>query len=194
MTATFSQSCENNKNAILDVLMQQFASVKNVLEIGSGTGQHGVYFAPRLPHLFWQSSDLVENHPSILAWQEQQPSDNLGAPIEFCVGINDWPMPNADGIFTANTTHIMQPQEARLMMQLVAHNLPEGGVFCQYGPFNVNGRFTSHSNELFDQSLRERGYGGIRDIDELVTWGEGLRLVETVTMPANNITLVWNKD
>lgn len=193
MTAEFSPSCERNKDPILSVLTEQFSNTSKVLEIGSGTGQHAVYFAPQLLHLFWQCSDLIANHPSILAWQQEQPSNNLGAPVEFCIGEHEWPIQDADAVFTANTTHIMQPDEAKLMMQLIAKNLPKNGVFCQYGPFNINGQFTSESNQSFDHNLKMQGYGGIRDIDELVSWGEGLTLVDKISMPANNMILIWKK-
>jgi hypothetical protein len=87
----------------------------------------------------------------------------------------------------------MQPSEAQLMMQLVANNLPEGGVFCQYGPYNFQGRYTSESNQGFDQRLSEQGCGGIRDIEELILWAKPLVLMETISMPANNFMLIWQK-
>ena len=70
----FSQACENNQAPILAVLQQAFADRRQVLEVGSGTGQHGAYFAPRLPHLVWQTSDLADNHPGIRAWQAAHPA------------------------------------------------------------------------------------------------------------------------
>ncbi len=76
----FSQACENNQAPILSVLAQAFADRRRVLEIGSGTGQHGAYFAPRLPHLIWQTSDLSENHAGIRAWQAHRPAPNLLPP------------------------------------------------------------------------------------------------------------------
>ena len=79
----FSQACENNQAPILAVLQQAFADRRQVLEVGSGTGQHGVYFAPRLPQLVWQTSDLAENHPGIRAWQAAHPAPNLRAPLLF---------------------------------------------------------------------------------------------------------------
>jgi hypothetical protein len=96
-------------------------------------------------------------------------------------------------VFTANTTHIMQPSETQFMMQLVANNLPSGGVFCQYGPYNFQGQYSSESNKTFDQHLIGQGCGGIRDIDELTLWAKPLVLIETVPMPANNFMLVWQK-
>ena len=82
----FSQAAENNKTPILQQLKQLFALVNEVLEIGSGTGQHAAYFAANLPHLNWHTSDLAVNHPSILAIQQELALPNLHKPFEFCIG------------------------------------------------------------------------------------------------------------
>ncbi|ALS99197.1 DUF938 domain-containing protein [Lacimicrobium alkaliphilum] len=198
MSKPFSQACENNKQPILDVLKTAFAHTEAVLEIGSGTGQHGVFFAPNLPHLIWQTSDMPENHSGINAWIDAYPCSNLKPPLSLTIGEDNWPdsgPPGFDGVFTANTTHIMQVSEAREMMQLVAENLPPGGVFCQYGPFNIDGQYTSDSNRAFDQHLLARGCGGIRDIAELQGWvqGRGLVLNRRYQLPANNQLLEWHK-
>lgn len=191
----FSQACENNKLPILQCLQGAFTNTRQVLEIGSGTGQHAVFFAANLPHLTWQTSDLPVNHPSILAWQVEQPVSNLRAPVPFTIGLDDWPRtkPAFDGVFTANTTHIMQPQQVRLMMQLVSRQLPAGGVFCQYGPFNENGDYTSESNREFDLYLQAQGYGGIQDIAQLQNWAGCLLLQKQAKLPANNQLLVWQQ-
>ena len=76
----FSQACENNKDPILEVLTRAFVEARRILEIGSGTGQHAVYFAAKLQHLVWLTSDLKENHAGILAWMEAHPSANLMSP------------------------------------------------------------------------------------------------------------------
>lgn len=193
MDKPFSQACENNKQPILEVLTRVFAHSKKVLEIGSGTGQHAAFFAPRLPQLDWFTSDMPHNHPGILAWLNETNVTNLHPPMSFTLGVNDWPLANIDGVYTANTTHIMQPKEAKEMMHMVAKHLPPGGYFCQYGPFNFNGRYTSESNQLFDQHLQEQQCGGIRDVDELIEWAKPLRLSEKIAMPANNFVLVWQK-
>jgi hypothetical protein len=189
----FSQACENNKQPILDVLKRVLADKKSVLEIGSGTGQHAAHFAPRLTHLEWHTSDMPNNHLGIEAWLEDTAVRNLHKPMSFTVGVDAWPTVNFDAVYTANTTHIMQPSEAQLMMQLVADNLPAGGLFCQYGPYIFQGQHTSDSNRVFDQHLSEQGCGGIRDIDELTLWAKPLVLMEQVAMPANNFMLVWQK-
>jgi hypothetical protein len=189
----FSQACENNKQPILDVLKRVFADRKNVLEIGSGTGQHATHFAPRLRHLEWHTSDMPDHHLGIQAWLADAPASNLHKPLSFTIGINGWPVTKFDAVYTANTTHIMQPSEAQLMMKLVADNLPEAGMFCQYGPYNFHGQYTSESNAAFDQHLSEQGCGGIRDIDELLLWAKPLVLMEKIALPANNFMLVWQK-
>jgi len=193
MSKRFSQHCENNKQPILEQLSIHFKNCQNALEIGSGTGQHAVFFASQMPQLTWHTSDMPENHANILAWITESPSKNITPPITFTIGQDPWPEIHADAVFTANTTHIMQPSEARQMMEIISINLPEGGVFCQYGPMNVNGRYTSDSNREFDKNLKQKGFGGLRDIEQLITWGEGMQLAARVAMPANNFLLVWQK-
>ncbi len=187
----YSPSCDRNKQPIIEQLVVHFEHCKNVLEIGSGTGQHAVFFAERLPHLIWNTSDMLDYHGSIQAWMVEAKLSNIVSPIEFHFGKNDWPSLDIDGVFTANTTHIMQRDAAQLMMETVASNLKSGAVFCQYGPMNVNGKYTSEGNREFDQHLKESGCGGIRDLAELIEWAAGMELVEQISMPANNFLLVW---
>ena len=195
MEKRFCQATENNKDAILDVLKERFASVKVVFEIGSGTGQHAVHFAPQLEHLTWVTADMEVNHDTIKAWLTDFPSDNIDGPLVYEVGNSDWPVKGADAVFSANTAHIMQPDITRQMFYNVADNLPKGGVFCLYGPFNVDGQYTSEGNKSFDAHLAREGCGGIRDISELQSWVADKHLVleERLAMPANNFLLVWRK-
>ncbi len=189
----FSQSCENNKVPILRELETHFVGSSQVLEIGSGTGQHAAFFATNLPHVTWHTSDMPVNHGSIKAWLAECSASNLHAPIQFTIGVDDWPELNIDAVFSANTAHIMQPEETRLMMELIGRQLPDSGVFCQYGPFNVEGQYTSQGNANFDRHLAAEGCGGIRDIQELQNWAPELKLIERIPMPANNFLLVWHK-
>ncbi len=189
----FSQACENNKRPILTELKQAFAKSQRVLEIGSGTGQHAQFFAQNLAHLDWFTSDQPEYHAGIASWLRESQRANLHYPVAFTVGRDAWPTGNFDAVYTANTTHIMQPKEAQQMMQMVAENLPKSGVFCQYGPFKFNGDYTSESNREFDQSLLAQGFGGIRDVDELISWAPSLNVMNRISLPANNFLLVWTK-
>jgi len=193
MSKRSSTSCERNQQPILEQLSRLFEDRQQVLEIGSGTGQHAVFFAQHLPHVIWHTSDAEENHPSIKAWIEEFPHQNIQAPIEFLFGQQPFPALPIDAIFTANTTHIMQKDDAKLMMQTIATHLEKGGIFCQYGPFNVDGEYTSEGNQAFDVHLANEGCGGIRDINELTQWATGLTLIEKIEMPANNFMLVWQR-
>lgn len=195
----FSQACANNQAPILAVLEQAFFDRRQVLEIGSGTGQHSVYMAPRLPQLVWQTSDLPEHHAGILAWHAAQPAANLRAPLAFDLRSSHWPQ-TADGAFdavvTSNTCHIVAWPLVERMFALVGTHLPKGGVFAVYGPFNYGGHFTSDSNRAFDAWLRQRdAASGIRDLEALQALGtrHGLELVQDHAMPANNRTLVFRK-
>ena len=112
----FSQACENNKAPILSVLSNAFCHCRSVLEVGSGTGQHAVFFAENLPHLTWQTSDQPHYHDGIHQWIAAFPSSNLLPPIPLKVGESTLPFGSFDGVFTANTAHIMQRDEVVAMM------------------------------------------------------------------------------
>ncbi len=197
MIPPFSQACANNQAPILDVLKTAFAHSTKVLEIGSGTGQHSVFFAPRLPHLTWQTSDLEQNHPGILAWHAQQPAANLRAPVVVDLSdANAWPGGEVDAVFTSNTAHIVSWPLVQRMVEMVGQHLSAGGRFVIYGPFNYAGAFTSDSNRAFDAMLRQRDpLSGIRDFEEVVALAQthSLKLLQDHAMPANNRTLVFEK-
>lgn len=166
------------------------------MEIGSGTGQHAVWFANELPHLIWQTSDLIENHPGILQWVSDYPSTNLRAPISLNVAAGDWPDTEFDAIYTANTAHIMAWHEVQAMFQRAASSLQANGLFCLYGPMKYAGEFTSESNRLFDQRLREQvAHRGIREFDAInkLAMDADLILLDDHDMPANNRLLIFEK-
>jgi len=191
----FSQACENNKNAIFSVLKTVFANTKNVLEIGSGSGQHAVYFAKNLPWLSWQTSDLEINHQGINQWIDEQPSENLQRPIKLDLQA-PWKMSLVDGIYTANTLHIVSWALVENFFVGVKKCLATHGSLCIYGPFNYHGKFTSSSNADFDIWLKSRNReSGIRDIEAIVLLAQeaGLTLVHDHTMPANNRLLEFVK-
>ncbi|HMW47799.1 MAG TPA: DUF938 domain-containing protein [Cellvibrionaceae bacterium] len=195
MTLPFSQSCENNKEPILTVLKEAFSSVRQVLEIGAGTGQHSAFFAPALPHLKWQCADLAVNLAGIKQWHEAYPSANLLPSIELDMANPLWPT-GFDAVFSANTAHIMPWPLTQKMLVEVATHLPPGGVFALYGPFNYKGDFTSESNERFDRFLKEQApHMGIRDFEAVndLACISGLKLHEDKPMPANNRCLIWEK-
>jgi cyclopropane fatty-acyl-phospholipid synthase-like methyltransferase len=196
MNRPFSQACENNKHAILDVLKSELGDAKRVLEVGSGTGQHAVYFAECLPHLVWQTSDQIQHHGGINQWLEMACLPNILPPISLDVRDYNWGQLEYDAVFTANSLHIMALEPAKLFVSNVAKALKCDGRFLMYGPLNYDGQYTSASNARFDQWLAQKDpQSAIRDFEQLDVWARssGLYLYRDVAMPANNRLLVWRK-
>lgn len=189
-------ACERNRQPILDVLREELRGRCRVLEIGSGTGQHAVFFAAALPQVDWQPSDRPENHEDILAWLGHAGLDNVLPPLALDVETFDPDGLSFDAVFSANTAHIMPVAAVRCLFSLAGRLLEEGGVFCLYGPVNFDGRFSSDSNAAFDVALKQRDTGmGIRDIEQLDGFAApaGLTRVRLYAMPANNHIAVWQK-
>ena len=201
MELTFSQACENNKAAILTILQKALKTTKNVLEIGSGTGQHAIYFAENLPHLLWQTSDLSINHYSINQRISKSSLKNINSAITLDLN-NEWPTVNCndkhqiDAIFTANTMHIVSWKLVQRFFEGTEKTLKKGGKLCIYGPFNYEGKFTCESNANFELWLKDRDENsGIRDFEaiEVLAKSAGLSLMTDHSMPANNRLLEFIK-
>ncbi len=192
----YAESCDQNRDPILEQLRPLLVAASTVLEIGSGTGQHAVYFSTHLPHLHWQPSDRGENLPGIRLWCAEAGLANLKAPLELDVTRQPWPAIEADAVFSANTAHIMAWPQVEAMMEGIGKLLPDGGVFLLYGPFNYNGRYTSDSNRRFDGWLKARDpLSGVRDFESLdeLAGQVGMHLQDDIAMPANNRILCWRK-
>lgn len=193
----FSPACERNRDPIMEVLRPLLAQTKSVLEIGSGTGQHAVYFGAHMPHLIWQTSDRPEYHPGIQLWLEEAVLENVRPPLPLDVDSEQWPLERVDAVFTANTMHIMSWPSVEKMFGGVARVLNDDGLFCAYGPFSYDGQHTSESNARFDLTLRSRDPdSGIRDfgsVRELAVRND-LSLQNDHAMPANNRLLVFCKN
>jgi len=190
----YSESCDQNREPILRVIQPLLADRRGVLEIGSGTGQHAVFFARQMPHLIWHTSDRVENHPGIRLWLDQASLPNLRTPLPLDVARDPWPEIGVDAVFSANTAHIMGWPDVQAMFRGVGRVLPTGGLFLLYGPFNYAGAYTSDSNARFDQWLKGRDPdSGIRDFEALDQQAReaGMRLHDDFEMPANNRILCW---
>ena len=193
----FSAACERNKEPILEVLRSRFAGRTQVLEIGSGTGQHAVHFAAALPGLIWHPTEQLAYLEDLTERVRFEGPANLRAPTLLDVRQAVWPMRSVDAMFTANTLHIMSWPEVSALFRGCGSVLAPGGVLCIYGPFRYAGRYTSDSNRDFDRMLQERDpQSGIRDIDEVTLLGGtyGLRLDADHDLPANNRLLVFVKE
>lgn len=195
----FSEACERNKGPILEVLQRWLGQRRGVvLEIGAGTGQHAVHFARHLPQLSWQPTEQLENLAALAARVSLEGSSNLLPPLELEVTQAAWPCEydSVDAVYTANTLHIISWPQVQALFRGVRRVLRDDGLLVVYGPFRYGGQFTSHSNAVFDESLRLRdAASGIRDFEavDALAAAEGLRLVEDCAMPANNQTLVWRR-
>ena len=185
----FSQACENNKAPILALLQQAFANCTKVLEVGSGTGQHAVHFAAGLPLLNWQASDQALYLPELTERLRRAALANLPPPLPLDIRCDAAPATLHDGLFTANTLHIMPWQVVELLFSRLNEFVTTGAALCIYGPFNYGGQFTSSSNQAFDNSLKNRdSLMGIRDIEAVVSLAQsvGFYLHQDHAMPANN--------
>jgi hypothetical protein len=192
----FSQACENNKNPIFTILEAQLKSVSHVLEIGSGTAQHAVFFTKKLPHLTWQSTDQGEYFAQLKALIEKENSTCLPPPLCLDVSQPVWPVSPCEFIFTANTLHIMPWSCVEKLFNGIQRSLQSAGHFYIYGPFNYHGKYSSESNELFDMRLKSNNpLSGIRHIEEIISLAQdaGLELLVDHTMPANNRLLHFMK-
>ncbi|NVZ10721.1 DUF938 domain-containing protein [Allochromatium humboldtianum] len=191
----YAESCDQNREPILAVLAPLLRERRRLLEIGSGTGQHAVYCAAALPHLFWQCSDRAEQLPGIRLWIAEAGLSNLPPPLELDV-LKPWPAERFEAIFSANTAHIMGLEAVEAMFAGVGSHLEPGGLFALYGPFSRDGRHTSPSNARFDAWLRAQDpVMGLRDQRQLEQFAaaHGLQLVAEHAMPVNNFTLVWER-
>ncbi len=188
-------------------VLQKFLAGKSgdVVEAGSGTGQHVVHFAKQTPDIVWWPSDLNERHlKSIEAWRAHAALPNIRPPLRIDLTDPAWCPPMHDGsgpaellaVFCANVIHIAPWRVAEGLFAGAGRYLRSDGRLFLYGPFKREGKHTAMSNAVFDTSLREQdAEWGVRDIADLekLAAGVGLALVETVPMPANNMILVFGR-
>ena len=195
-----------NHRAIWAVL-QKFLAGKSgdVVEAGSGTGQHVVDFARHTPDIIWWPSDLNEQHlKSISAWRAHAGLPNIRPPLTIDLSDPAWCLQMHDGsgpgqllaVFCANVIHIAPWRVAEGLFAGAARYLRTDGRLFLYGPFKRDGKHTAISNAVFDSSLRDRdAEWGVRDIADLegLAGSAGLVLMEIAEMPANNLVLVFGR-
>lgn len=196
----FSPSAARNREPILSALRRALPAHGRVLELASGSGEHAVHFARRLPGLIWRPSDPdADARASIAAWRAHEALSNLLAPLEVDVSQPVWGVEDEapfDALIACNMAHI-SPWAATLGLVAGAGRLLRGGgVLFLYGPFMRDGAHTAPSNEAFDGSLRARNREwGVRDVADIARVGAGheLSLRDIVEMPANNLSLVFGR-
>lgn len=175
------------------MLRKELTGRERVLEIGSGSGQHAVHFADALPDIVWQPSDRSQYLPGIQSWIVNSRNGNISDPVEIDVLKTKAPSAKFNAVFSANTAHIMSEREVEAMFALAAGALLPQGLFLLYGPFRIDGKFTSDSNRNFDRSLKlQKVTMGIRDLEWISELAVrcGLMRERLYAMPANNLLVV----
>lgn len=207
----YAPATQRNREVILDVLLQVLPPTGTVLEVSSGTGEHAVFFAPRLIRHNWIPSDPNPvARASIAAWREYCPADNLYPPIALDVCDPVWAIEGDErpealqeidlkhdpivAIVNINMIHIAPWSACLGLITGAGRILPRSGILYLYGPFQQGGRHTAASNAAFDESLRmQNPEWGVRDLDEVVAVAEtqNLSLLKTYVMPANNLSVIF---
>jgi cyclopropane fatty-acyl-phospholipid synthase-like methyltransferase len=188
---------ERNKDPILQVLKEviQDESLR-VIEVGAGSGQHAVYFAKHFKNVVWTTTEVATQLESLSKVMARAKLPNLRGPLNFEVGVDQFPRYTYDIVFTANTFHIMSWKQCKNLMKILGNRLREGAQVIIYGPFNYDGKFTSESNAEFDRQLKEtspeRGIRAFLDVNNNML-KNGFTLYKDFEMPANNRMLVYTR-
>lgn len=195
----FSPSAARNRTAILEAFLAHMPRAGTVLEIGSGTGEHAVYIAARLPEILWLPGDPDEtSRASIADWITHTGLANVRSPHALDVADSAWaahaPHP-VDCVVSINMIHIAPFAAAEGLIAGAGAVLDAGGKVFLYGPFSRNGEHTAQSNVEFDKSLKARNPDwGVRDLErDILPLAEkaGLSLETAIPMPANNFSVIF---
>ncbi|WP_422009801.1 DUF938 domain-containing protein [Reyranella sp.] len=186
-----------NRQPILDVLQPRLPEKGLVLEIASGTGEHVVHYAAARPELTFQPSDPDEGaRASIDDWVRTLGLDNVRPALEIDVTRAAWPVERADAVLCCNMIHIAPWEAAVGLISGAGRLVPPGGLFFLYGPYRQGGRHTAPSNEAFDADLKRRNPAwGVRDLEAVIelAGAQGFSAPDIVEMPANNLSLLFNR-
>ncbi len=192
----FSEACERNKHAILEVLREILTTPGLVLEVGSGTGQHAAFFSRNLSHVQWQPTDLAQNLASIRAWAADEGPKNLLEPLVLDLLSDEWPVIEAQALVCINTIHIVSWAAVEQLFRGAGQLLPTGGVFYAYGAYRYADRPLEPSNQEFNRWLKVRDpVSGLRDFEAVneLARENGMLLADDRAMPANNRSIWWTK-
>lgn len=209
-TRQYAPATQRNRSFILEVLQQVLPPTGTVLEVASGTGEHAVYFAPNLQPRLWVPSDPNPvARASIMAWRSHLPCENLAAPIALDAAESQWSIEQApeqeqlginlsalNAIVNINMIHISPWFTCLGLMAGAGRLLPQGGILYLYGPFKQQGKHTAFSNEDFDASLQAQNPDwGVRNLEDVdaVAQSSGFQLQQILPMPANNLSVIWEK-
>ena len=190
-------AAERNRRPILAVLGRFLSRGDRVLEVGSGTGQHATALVSGIPGIRWLPTDREEALSGLQARIIHESIAGVEAPRALDVQSGPWPAGPFDAAFTANTCHIMGWDAVTAMFEGVSRVLKSGGLFLVYGPFLERGVTPAAGNQRFDEALRQADpRQGLREVEALESLAHRHHLIlsERVTMPANNLILVYAHD
>ena len=174
------------------------------MEIGSGSGEHGVDFQKRFPEIIWQTSDPDLLHrKSIISWIEHEELNmKMPPPLEVNVEKVPWHLPtqlvnSLQGVVAINMIHVAKWNCTIELFKGAGKLLKEGDFLFLYGPFKIGNKHISKSNYFFDNSIRAKNdLWGIRNIEEVSEEAKknSFSKKNTIRMPANNFSLIYRKD
>lgn len=197
-TRRFAPATERNREPIRAVLARVVHEGSRILEVASGTGEHGAFLSRALPVQGWQPTELDPTAlPGIDACAEEEGAEcmlparrlDVEAPWPFAPG-------SFDVILCVNMIHIAPWSAALALLKGASAQLERGGLLVLYGPYRVGGVPTAPSNEAFDRSLRARdSRWGVRDLEAVIDAAATRELEhrETISMPANNLIVVFGR-
>ena len=199
----FNSATLRNRDFIGDVLSRIIKNYGSILEIGSGSGEHGVVFQKRFPEIKWQTSDpeLVHRN-SIISWIEYEELFNkMPQPIILDVEKIPWKIPSdllksLQGIVSINMIHVAQWSITKALFRESGKLLNKGHFLILYGPFKIDNGFTSQSNYIFDKELKmQNDLWGIRNLEEVSDEAKknGFFQEDLINMPSNNFTIIYRK-
>ena len=199
----FFQATQRNRDCIGDVLSKIIKKNGSILEIGSGSGEHGVVFQKRFPEIIWQTSDPDLLHrKSIISWIEyEELNEKMPQPLALDVENIPWEIPlnvthSLQGIVSINMIHVAQWTCTIALFKGAGKLLKSGQFLMLYGPFKIGNKYTSQSNYFFDNSLKmQNEFWGIRNLEEVSDEGKknGFLQEDIITMPANNFSIIYRK-
>ena len=192
----YSQAAENNKAPIADIMGRHLPPDASVLEIGSGAGQHALHMSHTFPGITWLPSEREAVVPILRANLALYGSNNIQPPLVLDLADFSWSGNPIDAVYAANVMHIVSESLGERLLQLAADALKSSGLLMLYGPYKYNGQFTTESNAMFDQWLKDRDRAsGVRDFEAVIATAHctGLTLTQDYAMPANNQMLIFER-
>lgn len=198
----YSPSIGRNKDIVRDTYLRCMPGTGRILEIASGTGEHGAHITHAVDGIIWTYSDIDPvSQSSQAAWRASVGHGRLQGPLTIDTTEFHWGAAETDkawsGMFCANMVHIAPFEAAEGLFRGAGRLLASGGRLMLYGPFGRDGEIAP-SNARFSADLKRRDpRWGVRDLDQDIlplATASGLTVHEIVEMPANNLSVIFERN